>query len=382
MVARARAELLTRVAGHDLLVMHDTTSLCDDGNNHGLYLHVAIAVDAHDGALLGLLDATLFRRDETPKQHCNQRSLAQKESRRWVEATELADELRAAGARSVRMIADREADLYETFGLRPDGIEVLVRAHHNRVLVDASRLHEACTDQPELGRIPVALPANPGRKARTATIALRACAANIPCPHRSRRQRQQETLPDHVPLTLIEAREVDAAPGQEPLHWRLLSSQPVTTLAEAAQMVGLYRRRWDIEQVFRVMKTQGFDIEAVPILEEMPRKNLACATLIAAIQTQQMLHDRDGQAGRPMSDVIAPADQPMVEAIGRTLEGRTLRQKNPHACGSLAHLTWICARLAGWTYYGKPGPIVLVRGMVRLMTMLEGIKRSGLVRIA
>jgi hypothetical protein len=83
-----------------------------------------------------------------------------------------------------------------------------------------------------------------------------------------------------------------------------------------------------------------------------------------------------------VTDVFEAADLPLIEAIGKTLEGRTERQRNPHPSGSLAHATWVCARLGGWTgYYGKPGAIVLVKGHVRLLTMLEGIKRSGLVRI-
>jgi hypothetical protein len=87
-------------------------------------------------------------------------------------------------------------------------------------------------------------------------------------------------------------------------------------------------------------------------------------------------NDRDGQANRPMSDVFAPEDQPLIERIGQTLEGKTERQKNPHPSGSLAHATWVCARLGGWNGYGrKPGPIVLARGHVRLQTMIEGIKR-------
>jgi hypothetical protein len=154
---------------------------------------------------------------------------------------------------------------------------------------------------------------------------------------------------------------------------RFLSSPRARRVAE------LYRQRWTIEQVFRVMKTQGFDIEAVPIQENAPLKNLACATLIAAIQIQQMLNGRDGQANRPMEDVFDPDDKPMIEAIGKTLEGRTQRQKNPHPPGSLAHAGWICARLGGWTgYYGKQRPIVMIRGFVQLQTMLEGIKRSDL----
>ena len=164
------------------------------------------------------------------------------------------------------------------------------------------------------------------------------------------------------------------------MRWRLLTSHTVTSLAEVKRIVGFYRRRWDIEQVFRVMKTRGFDVEAAPFEENAPLANLACAILIAAIHIQQMLHDRDGLAGRPMEDAFAPEDRPIIVAIGRTLEGHTVRQRNPHPPDTLAHAGWICARLGGWTgYYGKPGPIVLVKGYARLMAMIEGVKRLGLV---
>jgi hypothetical protein len=381
MVAAARSDLLDRVQGRDVLLIQDTSSLRDDGRQHGLYIHPAIAVDAADGALLGLLAADFLVRDDTPKAHCNKRRLGEKESRRWVEVTAQAADLLTAGASRVTMIADREADLYETFACRPDGVEVLVRAHHNRKLADGSWLFEACDGRPELGRATVELPSAPGRKARTATIALRACPVKIKRPKRNRAH-WTAALPASVDLTLVEAREVDPPPGATPLLWRLLTTWPVQSLADAQKIVGFYRRRWTIEQVFRVMKTRGFDIEAVPIRENAPLKNLGCATLIAAIRIQQMLHDRDGQAGRPVTDVFEAADLPLIEAIGKTLEGRTERQRNPHPSGSLAHATWVCARLGGWTgYYGKPGAIVLVKGHVRLLTMLEGIKRSGLVRI-
>jgi DDE family transposase len=398
MVATARAHLLERVQGREVLVIQDTTSLRDDGNKRGLYLHPAIAVDAADGALLGLLSADFLVRDETPKAHCNKRRLEQKESRRWVDVTGQAADLLTAGASGVTVIADREADLYEMFACRPEGVEVLVRAHHNRVLTDGGWLDESCAGQPELGRTTVKLPAIAGRAARVATLALRACRISIKRPKRNRARwaklpkvptglpagmaTEGAALPASVDLTLVEAREIDTPAGETPLHWRLLTTRTVENLADAQMIVGFYRCRWTIEQVFRVMKTRGFDIEAVPIRENAPLKNLGCATLIAAIQIQQMLHDRDGLAARPMTDVFDPDDQPLIEAIGTTLEGRTAHQRNPYPSGSLAHATWICARLGGWTgYYGKPGPIVLVRGHMRLLTMLEGIKRSGLVRI-
>ncbi len=381
MVATARSHLLERVRGREVLVVQDTTSLRDDGHKRGLYLHPAIAIDAVDGALLGLLAADFLVHDETPKVHCNKRARDEKESRRWVDATEQAADLLMAGASRVTVIADREADFYEMFACRPEGVEVLVRAHHDRCLTGGGRLYKGCDGLPELGRETIELPAIPGRKARTATFALHARRVSIQRPKRNRAQ-WAAALPANLSLTLVEAREIDPPSGEMPPHWRLLTTRAVESLDDARLIVAHYRRRWVIEQLFRVMKTRGFDIEAVPVRENAPLKNLGCATLIAAIQIQQMTHDRDGLADRPMTDVFDAEDQRLIEAIGRTFEGRTPRQRNPHPPPSLAHATWVCARLGGWTgYYGKPGPIVLVRGHQRLLTMLEGIKRSGLVRI-
>ena len=80
-----------------------------------------------------------------------------------------------------------------------------------------------------------------------------------------------------------------------------------------------------------------------------------------------MTAERDGRATgrelRPLTDAFDPGDRALIEAVSRSLEGRTERQKNPHPKGSLAYGAWVCARLGGWTgYYGKPGPIVMLEG--------------------
>ncbi len=159
------------------------------------------------------------------------------------------------------------------------------------------------------------------------------------------------------------------------MHWRLLTTHKVAVLADALQITHFYRQRWTIEQVFRVMKTKGFDIEAVRVAEDGPFENLTTATLIAAIQVLQMVRERDGAVGRPLQDALDPEDQPALEAICQSLEGKTEKQKNPHPKGSLAYASWVCARLGGWTgYYGKPGPIVMMQGLQALKAMLRGWK--------
>ena len=59
--------------------------------------------------------------------------------------------------------------------------------------------------------------------------------------------------------------------------------------------------------------------------------------------------------------------------IGKTLEGKTQRQKNHHAEGSLPWLSWIVARLGGWNcYYKPPGPKTMALGWNTLANMLAG----------
>jgi hypothetical protein len=373
MTATACARTLTLVAGRHILAVQDTTSLRDDGAKYSVNLHPTIALDAEDGALLGLVHAEVLVRDGTTGDvHCNKRPFAEKESYRWLEAARASEALRAAGAAMVTVIGDREGDIYEDFALRPPGVEVLFRAHHDRVLTDRARLFDKPAGWQELGRETISLPAAPGRRARDVVLALRAGVVTLQRPKRNSAA-EAAKLPASVTVTLVEAREIDPPADAEPVRWRLLTSHTVTNRAEARRITGFYRQRWTIEQLFRTMKTRGFDIERVRVADGGPFENLATATLIAAIEVLRLVRDRDGEAGRPMTDVFAADEQPVIEAIGASLEGKTARQMNPHAPGSLAFAAWVCARLGGWTgYYGKAGPVVMLNGLLRLRAMIEG----------
>jgi hypothetical protein len=379
MIATASARTAGLVTGRHVLLPQDTTGLRDDGDRNSLQLHAMIAVDALDGALLGLVHGEFLRRVGGKKAQRKNRPFAEKESRRWLDAVRAAEPLVAAGAACVTAVGDAEKDIYEVFACRPPSVELLVRACQDRVLADGTRLF-TCTDGlPELGRVQIDLPAAPGRSARTAELTLKAREVSIPRPRR-RVPGEAAKLPPHVVLRLVEAREVNAPEGVEPAHWRLLTTHQVGTMADAKRITGFYRERWTIEQLFRVKKTKGFNIEAVRIADVEPFETLAAATLLAAVQVLQLVRDRDGTAGRPLEDVFDPADQPALEAVCATLEGKTDRQKNPHAKASLAYATWVCARLGGWTgYYGKPGPIVVLNGFLRFKAMLHGWKLGRVV---
>jgi hypothetical protein len=218
----------------------------------------------------------------------------------------------------------------------------------------------------------VDLAAAPGRKARTATIALRHASVEIAAPVSRKPANDRKRVPPSVHLTLIEAREVDPPHGAPDIAWRLLTSHRVGDLADARRIVGFYRRRWVIEEVFRTLKTRGFDVERLR-LAQGPFEKLVLASLIAAISVLQLVHERDGARQSPVTDAFDTDDLPALEAVGRSLEGKTRRQKNPHPKGSLAHAAWIIARLGGWTgNYGKPGPITTPNGIVQFQAIKHG----------
>lgn len=272
------------------------------------------------------------------------------------------------------MIADAESDIYEIFALRPAHVELLIRAAYDRTLDGGDHLFSHADGLPEAGRMEIDLPAAPGRPARRATLALRFTAISLTCP---RRPAGGASLPKTLTVNLVDVREIDPPAGQPGAHWRLLTTHDVTSLAEAQRIADFYRRRWVIEQLFRILKTKGFDVEALRIAEDGPREKLVMAALVAAVTVLQLVHARDGappgQTLRPLADAFEPHDRPVLEALCNSLEGKTERQKNPHPPGSLAFAAWICARLGGWTgYYGKPGPIVMLNGWLQFQTIKHG----------
>ncbi len=61
----------------------------------------------------------------------------------------------------------------------------------------------------------------------------------------------------------------------------------------------------------------------------------------------QLVQDRDGAGKRPLEDVFEAQDQPVLEAVSASLEGKTEKQKNPHPKG-VARLCSLGVRPSRW----------------------------------
>ena len=368
-VEQAASGTALRVAGLDILAIQDTTSFRDDGLGNSLVGHATIAVEAEQGALLGLVDARIIERHGGGGKGAQGRAPCDKQSRRWLDGLWASGRLAASGAARVTALCDREGDIYEMFADRPEGVEVLIRAAQNRVVPEgAGKLFSSLAGRPEKAHM-IELPARPGQRKRKARIALCFGAVTL---RRPKNRPVAPGLPARQPVFLVEAREIDPPPGVTPAHWRLLTSHRVESFEQARWITQLYRRRWVIEQLFRTIKSKGFDIESVA-METAPFTTLCAMTLVAGVSCMQMVQDRDGAAGRPLQDVFDVEDRPALEAVSAALEGKTEKQKNPHPKGSLAFAAWVCARLGGWTgYYGKPGPVVMLHGLYQFRAIQRG----------
>jgi len=233
---------------------------------------------------------------------------------------------------------------------------------HDRKLADRSGLYATGDAMAVVDRRTIQLTEHPQRPARVAQLELRFGAVALARPQ----SRFLRHLPKQLPLALVDVCEVNAPAGAEPLRWRLLTSHEVTSTEDAWRIVGWYKQRWIIEQFFRVLKTQGFQIEDSQIdSADILLKLIAVAAKAAAI-TIQLLQARDGRSDLPASAAFDSSHIPALAAINARYETKTARQKNPYPYASMAWAAWIIARLGGWDGYRSsrpPGPITFKHGL-------------------
>ncbi len=340
------------------------------GNAYGVLVHAMIAVDAGSGACLGLVGGEVWTRPGVATTPHRDRALEDRESMRWLATAERAKQVLKTAA-MVTVVDDREADIYPKWVSTPGiNFHLLTRATADRRLAGGGKLFDAAAGFAMAGTRKLALPARqPGRPKRTADLELRFGEVEI-CRPRHERDR---SLPTTARLRFVEVREPAPPKDVDPLHWRLLTTHAIADAAAAWQIVGWYKQRWVIEQLFRVMKSQGLQLEDSQLASAERLVKLAAVAVKAACIDIQLVQERDGKHNLPASTTFTEPQIETLAALGPTLEGRTERQQNQHPARSQAWATWIISRLGGWNcYYKEPGPITMRRGMEQFHAIHRG----------
>ena len=282
------------------------------GEGVGEQLAGRLAIDADNHHCLGLVGAQGDVRREGATVNRRQRPIEEKESYRWLHGVETAEQVLKEAAH-ITHVQDREGDIYEEFAQpRPAHSDLLIRISQDRKLTSGQLLFAAMTTLPVVHRFRLTLKAQGGkRKARTAKLELRFGEVTIARPaHLSACE-----APPQVTLRVVDVCEYDAPPGEKPIHWRLMTTHEVKDVTAALRIVGWYRLRWNIEQLFWVMKSQGFDIESSQLETADALMKLAILTALTACRVMQLVRARDGRARRSPK---APAAQPSAGPASST----------------------------------------------------------------
>ena len=375
-----RLACLDRVAPEGLaLVLQDTTSL--DYTHHpqtkglgrlekaecqGLFVHSSMAV-SEAGVPLGLLDQQVWARDpETVGQRHQRkkRPIEEKESYKWLKG--LRATLKGLPDRvCVVTVADREADIFDFF-LEAENLstQVLVRAAWDRRLADSSDyLWEAVARTPVRGRYTVEVGRAKDRLPRQATVIVRYTSVRLRPP----RHRLHEPGLHPLPLYVIEVREENPPPGEEPLHWLLLTNRPVSSLAQAQRYVRWYALRWLVERYHFVLKS-GCKIEDRQL--ETGDRLQRCLGVYAIVAWRLLWLTYQARI-TPQ----APCTLALETHEWRALYGYIHRTSTPPAePPSLDQAVRWIAQLGGFLgrkHDGEPGVKVLWRGWQRLHDIAE-----------
>ena len=439
----AHRAMLTGVAarGRHVLAIQDTSEInyqaqkgrkrrlgtVGNGRDIGLFVHPVLGVDAQSGECFGLLDVQVWRRTKGKAANYKKLPIEEKESYRWLQGGQQAKAV-LSEADLVTVLDDREGDIYEKWARLPDSrTHLLTRASRDRSLAEGGRLFATLEGFAEAHRYELDVRARPGKKrsARRAVLSVRFGRVRIKRPGNC----SDRAAPAVIELFAIEVRELDPPPGEKPILWRLLTTHPVETVAQALTVIGWYCQRWNVEQLFRTLKRQGLGVEQSVIEDGEALEKLAVMALIGATITMQLVlartaADRQVAAAQaspaadgasldgaslgeaPIAKDAAPADtagvdpqapthtglstqnppapasrvfnQEQVEvlqALQTKLQGRTQKQQNPYPPHSLAWAAWTIARLGGWTGYHSDkshGPITMRDGLQRFGAILNG----------
>ena len=282
-LAPHQRETVRRMGAQPLsLVVHDTTVFSFGGDDReglgwitsatlGFPAHFALAVAADEGRTpLGVLgfEAT-FRDRDPPKRSWRRRHGSENnEFKRWGRMVASVRET-VGDSRRVIHVMDREADCFELIdALKQRADRFVIRLAYERRIEthgpdDARTTTEALARAEDVlerevmlshriakGRSSKDRERYPPRKGRIARLRFRAASAELKRPAET-----SKTASASTQVNLVHVYEVDTPAGEEPVEWRLVTSEPVDTAEQVAAVIDYYRGRWTIEEYFKSLKT-------------------------------------------------------------------------------------------------------------------------------
>ena len=292
-----------------VLAIQDTTGvsfthataqvLAENGCPTGFLAHTTLLVDPAHKVPIGVVDQDRWLRQPKAKRAGKaarkEKAYEDKESHRWEEACDRVRG-RLGTMANVITVCDREADIFEFLHYQVERQQrFVVRACSDRALVTAEEQHlwAAVEARPVLGTRMVAVEQRGGqrgsvsqserlpRRAREALVELHAAQVVLKPP--------AGKAADYTPIAVnaVLVREAHAPEGVEAIEWMLLTTEPVTTEKQVAQVIHCYECRWTIEEYFKAWKS-GCRIEKRPMMSVDTLERMVAITAHVAVRILQL----------------------------------------------------------------------------------------------
>lgn len=339
----------------------------------GFKMHSTLILDAEGGDILGFADIKLWHR---PLDMPNRRQrkyqtlpIEEKESYKWIEAaTNCKNRLKEAA--SITFVEDREGDIYEQLSsIATDKAHYIIRSKSNRHVAGGLKAWDLLAQQPALGAYSINLSTDrrKGRKKKEVVLKVRYAPITL-----ERGPQNTSSYPTSTKINIIEAYE-EKSNG---LSWKLLTTHEIGSFEDAYQIIEWYSQRWTIEQVHRLLKNKGFQIEDSELESGWAIRKLCVLMLSAMLRIFQMnMAYNEPEGGQPLKEVFTAEEIKCLIDINERLKGSTTKLQNNNDNNKLKWATWIIARLGGWKGYdsqGPPGLIVLKRGLDKFASIFFG----------
>jgi hypothetical protein len=375
----------------DVYVAHDTTACTFsgeatrdgvgvvNGKKQGFFAHVSLAVAA-DGRRtpLGLLATDVFTREGT----CD---LEGSEGTRWYRGA-AASAARAAESARLIHVADREGDAYGLLSnLAAREYRFIIRAKENRAVENEGEGRTYLFDSARQTQyryqleVPIAKrggkrhgaarKAHPDREARLANLTVAAMAVTLKRPKKG----APRGTPAHLPVNAVHVLEASPPPGEKPIEWLLLTTEPIDTVEQIGAVVEGYRTRWTVEEFFKALKT-GCAFEERQLESFRALSNLLAYSLIIAYAMLLLRALARSDTDLP-AEALLSSDQLMCL--------RVMTKRDTNALTTARQVLDAIAQLGvHLKSNGLPGWRVLSRGWQRLLEFecaYQAMKAAGLV---
>ena len=330
----------------------------------GMFLHLMLATTP-ERTPLGVIRAKYYIRDVKespegePEEHVvDLRPFEEKESYRWFEGYQMANEYAKKTTATIVFMGDRESDIKR---IHKEAVsqtaKIVIRAKHNRILESGDHLKETVLKTVPVGINQFTMPARPGHKAREVTQKLYGTTVVLPADMDGE---------EPYAVNVVIAEEINTPAGEEPITWMLITTLPVKTAEDIRLVIEYYLCRWDIEMFFKVLKT-GCKVEELQFESVKRLQTAITLNLIVAHRILMM-----AKLGRETPDV--PADCIFDEEewqLAYKLRNKT--KPLPTTVPRLHDVILWVAMLGGFLgrkHDGEPGTTTLWRGLSKIQNYL------------